>query len=250
MYKYANDDDIAQKFIARIRQSSGKKSSNLTLNDALFNEQYRRATWVNIGYIIFHELTGINVINLYCNTIFREMESSGNSFLTPRQGVYLVGVAQFLASFISTQTVKYFGRKPLLLVGHVGIAMVHAGVAIFNIEHIDIGVVIMVLAFMFIYQNTSGPVTWLYASETTIDAGMGICLLTLWGTVFVLSIVCPIIMDPSSLGPNTTFFILSGISLFGFLYVFIFIKETFDLSDKQKKQLYTPKKYLVGALDE
>ena len=69
----------------------------------------------------------------------------------------------------------------------------------------------MVMVFMLIFQNSSGPIAWIYCSETTIDAGMGVCLLTLWGTVFVLSLVCPIIMDPSSLGPSITFFILSGL---------------------------------------
>lgn len=240
MYKYAKDDETAKKYIEKIKQSSGNKSTNLTLNDALFNDQYRTATWVNIGYIIFHELTGINVINLYCNTIFKQMASNGNAVLTPRQGVYLVGIVSFLSSFLSTTTVKIIGRKPLLIGGHILIAAVHAGVATFNIEGIDIGVVIMVLVFIFVYQNTSGPVAWIYASETTIDAGMGICILTLWGTVTVLSIVCPIIMDPDSIGPNATFFILGGISIFGALYSAIFIKETQGLSDREKKLLFTP----------
>ena len=53
------------------------------------------------------------------------------------------------------------------------------------------------MLFLLSYENTSGPVALLYATETTIDAALGICLLTLWGTVFVLSLVCPILMsDP------------------------------------------------------
>ena len=48
-----------------MKKSTGKDTSKLTLKDALFNDRYKKATWVNIGYIIFHELTGINVIMLY-----------------------------------------------------------------------------------------------------------------------------------------------------------------------------------------
>ena len=33
------------------------------------DERYRRASWVNICQIIFHELTGINVILMYSSTI-------------------------------------------------------------------------------------------------------------------------------------------------------------------------------------
>lgn len=65
VYKYAHNEVIADRYIEKIREYSGKASSKLTLKDALFNPAYRRATWVNIGYMVFHELTGINVINMY-----------------------------------------------------------------------------------------------------------------------------------------------------------------------------------------
>ena len=107
-------------------------------------------------------------------------------------------------------TIKYVGRKKLLIWGHIGIAVIHASVAIFNIEGNRIGVVTMVTIFLFVYYNTSGPIAWMYAAETTIDAGMGICFMMLWGTTVILTLVCPIIMDPKCLGPNTTFFILTG----------------------------------------
>ena len=70
VYKHAKNEDLAKQYLMKIRNTSGKSSSGLTLKDALFNPQYRKATWVNIGYLIFHELTGINVIILYSSTIF------------------------------------------------------------------------------------------------------------------------------------------------------------------------------------
>ena len=129
--------------------------------------------------------------------------------------------------------------------GQLGMTMVHSAVAVFNIYGIDIGVIIMIMVFMLIFQNSSGPIAWIYCSETTIDAGMGICLLSLWGTVFVLSLVCPIIMDPiNGLGPTTTFFIFSGMQFLGFFYVLFIMKETRGLTDREKKLLFTPKEYL------
>lgn len=61
VYKNCNADNVDQ-YVAYIRSKSGKATSNLTLGDAFTNPRYRRATWVNVGYIVFHELTGINVI--------------------------------------------------------------------------------------------------------------------------------------------------------------------------------------------
>lgn len=155
------------------------------------------------------------------------MQKSGRSSLTPRQGVYIIGLVIFLSSMFSLQTVKYVGRKTLLVYGHIGISLMHFGVAMFIKYNFDIGVILMILMFEIIFNNSSGPVTWLYASETTIDAGMGICILFLWGTVFFLSMVSPITLDPENVGPTPTFFTLSAISVFGSLYAKTFIKETF-----------------------
>jgi MFS family permease len=65
LYKQATSDAIADNYIENLRQKLGNDSSGLTLIDAVANPTYRKATWVNIGYIMFHELTGINVIFIY-----------------------------------------------------------------------------------------------------------------------------------------------------------------------------------------
>ena len=156
----------------------------------------------------------------------------------------LVGIVSFVASLFSTQFVRCFGRKTLLLWGHLTIAIIHSAVSIFNMQGLETGVVIMTMTFMIPYQLTTGPITYIYATETIIDAGMGIVMPALFGTIFVLSLVCPIIIDPNNLGPNATFFILSGLSFAGFLYVLLFMKETFGKSDKEKKLLYTPARFL------
>lgn len=218
---------MAMKYIHKIKSIMGQGSSGLTLRDALFNPEYRRATWTNIGCMIFHELAGVQIFNLFSNTIFKNIDQNGTGPLTPRQGVYLLGLFKVIAGTISLFTVKFFKRKTLLILGHILIAVAHAGVAIFSIEGMSLGALAMVLFFQLVYDNSSGTVAWIYATETTIDAALGICLLALWGTVFMLSIVSPILMDPNNLGPNYTFFILSGISVFGALYMVVFLKETF-----------------------
>ena len=106
------------------------------------------------------------------------------------------------------------------------------------------GVVSMILLFLVVYQNTSGPVTWLYTAETTIDSALGICLLTLWGTATVLTLICPPLMSADFLGPNNVFFIFSGISFFAMIFMIFYIKETKGLTDYEKKALFTPKKYM------
>ena len=128
--------------------------------------------------------------------------------------------------------------------------MIHSLIGYFGIQGNNTGVISSTLSFLFVYDQTSGPVAWLYAAETTSDAALGFCLLVLWGTVFVLSLVCPILMQPDSLGPSNVFFILSGISVVGAAYSFFIIKETRCLTDKDKKLLFTPQKYIEQAKSE
>jgi len=167
------------------------------------------------------------------------MSTPGGSF-TPRTGTYMVGVVNLVSSLISTQTVKFFGRRTLVIWGHAGIAVVHFMVAYFHNTGNNNGMLAMILLFLFVYQNTSGPVAWLYAAETTIDVALGICLLTLWGTVFCLSLATPVLMNKDSLGSSGVFNLFGGLSIVGCIYVLVVFKESKGLSDKEKKSLYMP----------
>jgi len=149
-----------------------------------------------------------------------------------------------VASLVSVGLVKYFGRKTLVVWGHLMIAAIHAATGILNNAGNSTGVIACVLAFLCVYQNTSGPVAWLYAAETTIDAALGICLFTLWGTVVILSETCPILMQDSVIGASNTFFLLSGLAVFGSMYGYFFMKESQGLTDKEKKLLYTPQRFI------
>ena len=55
-------------------------------------------------------------------------------------------------------------------------------------------------------------------------------------------------MEPDSIGPSNMFFIFAGLSFGGAIYSFFFIKETKDLTDKAKRLLFVPKKYMKEFL--
>ena len=100
----------------------------------------------------------------------------------------------------------------------------------------------MVLFFILSYNNSSGPIAWIYAAETTLDAGLSLALFTLYFTVYLLSLVCPIMMSPDNLGPSNVFFMFAGLSVLGSAFVAVFMKETQGLTDKEKKTLYRTNK--------
>ena len=74
VYKYATSDQVAHQYIDKIKATSGESSSKLSMRDALFNPQYRNATWFNIGFAIFHGLTGHSIIKHYGQSIFKTID--------------------------------------------------------------------------------------------------------------------------------------------------------------------------------
>ena len=169
------------------------------------------------------------------------MRTKGTVTFSPRAGVMIVGVVQLFACLFATGFVKSFNRRTLIIWGHIVMAFVHISVGLFNNIENDIGVLVMILAFICAYQVTSGPVAWLYATETTIDPGLGVCILTLWGVTFILTLICPDLMDKDSLGVSNVFFLFGICSGIGAIYGYIFMKETRGLSDKVKRNIYSPK---------
>ena len=56
-------------------------STKVSLQDAFwYDENYRRATWINIANVIFHEVAGINIILQYSNTILDDILGDSGGF--------------------------------------------------------------------------------------------------------------------------------------------------------------------------
>ena len=144
MYKGTSEEHEA--ILQSISSNLSAQSCSLNFIDAVCGQNYRRATWTNVGYIIFHELTGVNVIAIYSTLIFEKMDKSGGQF-TPRQGTYLVGILNFLSCYIGVLTVRYFGRRTLCIFGHLFIALVHGLVGYFDITDHNTGILCSIIAF-------------------------------------------------------------------------------------------------------
>ena len=189
--------------------------------------------------MIFHELTAINIIMSYSNTILENILGDDTSGFTARQGTYVIGLVNFLSSVISMASISLIGRRTLLLYGHTGICLSYLLMGIFTIKEINYGVLAMLCTFLLIYQNTSGCVAWTYSAETCCDVSLGVCLLTLYSVVIVLSLTTEPLMN-SALQPEGVFFLFSVFSFLAFFYVYFYIPETKGLPDAEKKRVFYP----------
>ena len=84
----------------------------------------------------------------------------------------------------------------------------------------------------------------MYAGEIATDTGLGIAILALYASLLEKAITMEFMVHSQFFGPSGMFFFLGGVTFFGALFIFFFVKETKGLDDKTKKLLYTPKEYL------
>ena len=72
----------------------------------------------------------------YANNILTQVDD-GDSPLDPRQSTYALGFSQFLGSVLSLWAVTKYGRRTLLLVGHLGCAVLLAILALTVVYDLD-----------------------------------------------------------------------------------------------------------------
>lgn len=74
-------------------------------------------------------------------------------------------------------------------------------------------------------------------TEVVVDNALGFCFLSLKGTALIISLTTEYIMK-SQLHPYGAFWLYGGLATVGAGYIFVFMRETRGLTDKEKKQLY------------
>ena len=113
--------EIAEEEIAEIKQLI-ETSPKLSLKRAL-QEFKKRHVYIPLVLclvlIFFHQFSGINVIVAYAATIFQ----TAGIAQARETALYAVGAVQIIATVISSITVDLVGRRVLLVIGSIGMAL-------------------------------------------------------------------------------------------------------------------------------
>ena len=102
-----------------------------------------------------------------------------DSPLDPRQSTYLLGFSQFLGSLMSLWTVTHFGRRTLLLIGHLGSSILLALFALAVTYDLDLLKLVIISAYAFIFNVSNATVVNVYLVEICTDIAFGTALVTM-----------------------------------------------------------------------
>lgn len=185
----------------------------------------------------FHVLTGYSAVLNFSNTIFKNAQEESGGGLTPRQGTYMVGLCNLLAAMTGIYTVRTFGRRTILLTGHVMITVLHVLIAVSTMLGWSTVQIVLICTFIFVYMCTTGPCAMCYAAETCCDAGLAAVVFSRYFWETQESFTTETLMEWS---PEGTFFIFGGLSAVASVFIWFFVGETKGLSEKEKKELFMP----------
>jgi len=128
----------------------------VSLFQAVFGREYRRATWTIFVMATFNQWTGIDGLNTYSNRLFTKMnedvvEGDGQLVMSARLGTVLLGLANFVGALLAYFTVFNFDRVKVLFWAHIGMGLIHLAVSFCILYEQNFFAVILILVFDLIF---------------------------------------------------------------------------------------------------
>jgi SP family xylose:H+ symportor-like MFS transporter len=122
-----------------------------------------RVIVVGIMLSVFQQLVGINAVMYYAPLMFRNMGATTDTSLWQ---TIIVGLANLVFTVVAILTVDRWGRKPLLIVGALvmAVAMLTLGI-LFQARMVGLGALSAVVVYCAGFALSWGPVTWVLLSE-------------------------------------------------------------------------------------
>lgn len=114
-------EELMKKELAQIEKTKQTKTPNLLASfKELFTKKMRLVMTIGVMVAIFQQITGVNAIYFYAPSIF---EQSGVGTNAAFAQAVLVGLINVVFTIIAMQLIDKIGRKPLLNIGLIGIAL-------------------------------------------------------------------------------------------------------------------------------
>ncbi|MBI5380349.1 MAG: sugar porter family MFS transporter [Opitutae bacterium] len=215
----------AEKEIAAVKEVVGQEEGRFS---ELFHARFRTPLIVAIVLMAVSQFCGINAIMYYSTKIFT---TAGIGVKDAFMSSVIVGLVNFLFTFVAVAFVDRAGRRALLLIG-LGIQVLAlaavGGMFLAGVKGLLL--LVAILGFIAAFAMALGPIPWILCSEifpTKVRGrAMSLATFTIWTSCYVVAQTFPMLNDNPAIGPAKTFFVYAACSLAGFIFVLTKVPET------------------------
>lgn len=206
----------------------------------------RPIVWIGIGLATFQQLVGINVVFYYGAVLWQAVGFGESDALLIN---VLSGALSILAVVVSLLLVDKLGRKPILVIGSVGMAVALALVVVAfasgslgadgNLALSDsMGILALVAAnaYVVFFNFSWGPVMWVMLGEMFPNqlrgSGLAISGLAQWISNFLVTLTFPILLVGAGLA-----FAYGIYTAFAFISIFFVVKYVYETKGKELEEM-------------
>ncbi len=230
-------EDTSQT-LASIRQSL-RAEHKPGLKDLIANDsgKIKSIVWVGIGLAVFQQLVGINVVFYYGAVLWQSVGFAESDALL----INIVSGAVSIAAVVGTiLLVDKIGRKPLLMIGSIGmsISLLLVVFAFLSADLVNgqlslgpaMGKLALIAANLYVvfFNFSWGPVMWVMLGEMFPNqmrgSGLAVSGLAQWLANFGITMTFPIMLATIGLAAAYGFYAFCAIV--SVLFVFKFVRET------------------------
>lgn len=226
-----NQDDKALSILTKI---NGTEHAKLIFNDIKQSVENHSGKLFSYGKLViiigillsvFQQFVGINVALYYAPRIFESMGAAKDASLMQ---TVVMGLVNVVFTVVAILTVDKWGRKPLLMVGSIGMAVgMFAIGALSFMEVIGIGTLIFIIVYTASFMMSWGPICWVLISELFPNKIRGkavaVAVAAQWAANYFISSTYPAMMEFSG---GLTYSFYGLMSVLSFIFVWKLVPET------------------------
>lgn len=237
-YLIMKGQDVKAKHI--LKKILGDADTEIVYGKIKSSLYEKSVPWLSYGFFVifigimlsvFQQFVGINVVLYYASNIFRNMGFPPDSSLFQ---TIIIQSVNLLFTVVAIVYVDKIGRKPLMIIGALGMAvsMFSIGTA-FYFHSMGLIALLFILTYTASFAISWGAVTWVLLSEifpNSIRGAMSIAVAAQWIANFIITQTFPMINDNTVLTEmfhhGLSYWIYGVMGILAALFVWKLVPET------------------------
>lgn len=252
-----------EEAVGVLEKLNGSEKASFILREIQASFNVKRSHWLTYGWgvvaiglllSVFQQFVGINVVLYYAPEIFKGMGMETDASMLQ---TIIVGVINMLFTILAIFTVDKFGRKKLMLIGSIimAISMIGLGTALYW-QTTGFAALLLMLLYIAAFAMSWGPVTWVLLSEifpNKIKGVMAVAVAVQWLANLAVSWTFPLMNNNTELtamfNNGFAYWIYGFMALLSAIFIWKFVPETKGRTLEDMEELWkVPKKKISNIL--